>query len=109
MDIQAIRADFPILSRKIHDKSLTYLDNAATSQKPRQVIQAIVEYYENHNANVHRGIHVLGDESTRMYAQARETVAKLIGAAEPLELAFVRNTTEGINLVAFSWGMEKIK
>ncbi len=108
MDIQAIRADFPILSRKIHDKSLTYLDNAATSQKPRQVIQAIVAYYEQHNANVHRGIHVLGDESTRMYHEARETVAKFIGAVDPLELVFVRNTTEGINLVAFSWGMENL-
>jgi len=109
MDIQAIRADFPILERKIHDKSLTYLDNAATSQKPRQVIQAIVEYYENHNANVHRGIHVLGDESTRLYGEARQAVAKFVGADDPLELVFVRNTTEGINLVAFSWGGENIK
>src|SRR3989344_5583138 len=107
-DVNRVRQDFPILSRKINGKPLVYLDNAATSQKPRQVIEAVVDYYENHNANVHRGIHTLGDESTRMYSQAREKVAKFIGASDPNELVFVRNSTEGINLVAFSWGAANI-
>ncbi len=104
-----IKPDFPILNRKINGKPLVYLDNAATSQKPRQVIEAMVDYYEQYNANVHRGIHTLGDESTRMYQQAREKVAEFIGAGDANELVFVRNTTEGINLVAYSWGMANIK
>jgi cysteine desulfurase / selenocysteine lyase len=103
-----VKQDFPILSRKINGKPLVYLDNAATSQKPKAVIEAMVDYYENHNANVHRGIHTLGDESTRMYQQAREKVAKFIGASDPNELVFVRNTTEGINLVAYAWGMANV-
>ncbi len=109
MNIKKIRVDFPILKRKINGKQLVYFDNAATSQKPNSVIQAIVDYYENHNANVHRGIHTLGDESTRMYQGAREIVAKFIGAKEASELVFVRNSTEAINLVAYSWGMANIK
>ncbi len=104
-DIKQIRKDFPILTRKIHGKPLTYLDNAATSQKPRQVLAAMNEYYEQHNANVHRGIHTLGDESTRIYEEARQKVAEFIGAADKNELVFVRNTTEGINLVAYAWGV----
>ena len=107
-DIRQIRKDFPILVRQVNGKPLVYLDNAATSQKPRQVIDAIVDYYRNHNANVHRGIHTLGDESTRMYQQARERVAEFVGADDPDELIFVRNTTEAINLVAYSWGTANV-
>src|SRR3989344_9476721 len=103
-----VKSDFPILSRKINGQPLVYLDNAATTQKPRQVIEVIRDYYENHNANVHRGIHTLGDESTRMYQRAREKVADFVGASDPNELVFVRNTTEGINLVAYSWGMANV-
>jgi cysteine desulfurase / selenocysteine lyase len=104
-----IKKDFPILSREVNGKPLIYLDNAATSQKPQVVIDALVNYYSQHNANVHRGIHTLGDESTRMYHEARETVANFIGAADPNELIFVRNTTEAINLVAYSWAMKHLK
>lgn len=104
IDVHNIKKDFPILSRKVHGLPLTYLDNAATSQKPKQVIDAISNYYLNHNANIHRGIHTLGDESTRMYQEARAKVAGFIGATSPTELVFVRNTTEAINLVMRSWG-----
>src|SRR4030043_924379 len=107
MNLDQIRADFPILKRRIHDKPLAYFDNAATSQKPNVVIEAIKNYYENHNANVHRGVHTLAEESTTAYEQARETVAHFIGA-EPKELIFVRNTPEAINLVAFSWARKNI-
>lgn len=104
LDVEHARKDFPILARTVHGRPLVYLDNAATSQKPRQVIAAIAEYYEQHNANVRRGIHTLGDEATRLYEQARERVAAFIGAGDPREIVFVRNTTEGINLVAYAWG-----
>ena len=104
-----IKRDFPILGRKINGKPLVYLDNAATSQKPKAVIEAEVGYYEQHNANVHRGIHTLGDEATRMYQEAREKVAGFIGAEDSNELVFVRNTTEAINLVAYAWRGEKVK
>lgn len=101
---QKYQADFPILSRTIHgDKRLVYLDNAATSQKPRQVIEAIVEYYHLHNANVHRGVHQLGDESTKLYHQSRREIADFLGA-KPAELVIVRNTTEAVNGIAQSWG-----
>ncbi len=102
------RLDFPILSRKIHsNKRLVYLDNAATSQKPRVVIHAITNYYKQHNANVHRGIHELGDESTKLYHKSRQTVANFFGA-DPEELVTVRNTTEAINEVAYTWGEANI-
>ncbi len=102
-DPQLLKQDFPILSRMVHGKPLVYLDNAATSQKPRAVISAITEYYENHNANVHRGVHLLGDESTQVFHQARQTIAAFFGA-ESTELITVRNTTEAINQVAYAWG-----
>jgi len=102
-------SDFPILSRKVHgDKRLVYLDSAATSQKPQAVIDAISDYYTNHNANVHRGIHVLGDESTRLFLEARRTIAAFFGADDE-ELVLVRNTTEALNLVAYAWGDAHIK
>ena len=105
MNTDAIRKDFPILNRLVHGKPLVYLDNSATSQKPRQVIEAVVDYYYQHNANVHRGVHTLSDESTQAYEDARDNVSRFIGAKHPHELIFVRNTTEAINLVAFSWAM----
>ncbi|HZZ98896.1 MAG TPA: SufS family cysteine desulfurase [Candidatus Saccharimonadia bacterium] len=103
-----VRKDFPILKRKVHDgKSLVYLDSAATSQKPQVVIDAIVEYYQNHNANVHRGIHVLGDESTKLFYSAREKIAKFFGA-ESDELILVRNTTEALNTIVYAWAADHI-
>ena len=104
-----IREDFPILSRRINGKPLIYFDNAATSQKPKQVLAAMDEYYLNHNANINRGVHTLGEESTLMYEQARETVAHFIHATKPEEIIFTRNSTEAINLVAYSWGRANIK
>ncbi|MBI1972328.1 MAG: cysteine desulfurase [Candidatus Aenigmarchaeota archaeon] len=103
MDVEKIKADFPILKRKINGKKLVYLDSAATSQKPVQVISAIKEYYENRNANVSRSVHKLGEEATEAYENARKTVAKLINANSEKEIIFVRNATEGINLVAYSY------
>lgn len=106
---EKIRQDFPIFERKIEGKSLVYLDSAATSQKPRQVIEAVSRYYEERNANVHRGAHTLGDEATEDLEEARGRVAEFIGAGKQEEVVFVKNATEAINLVAYSWGEEKIK
>ncbi len=104
-----IHKDFPILSRKIGGKPLVYLDSAATSQKPKQVIDAIADYYKNHNANVHRGVHTLSVEATEMFEEARAKVAKFVGVLDPAEIVFVRNATEAINLVAYSWGRLNIE
>lgn len=103
MDIQAVRHDFPILSRQINGRPLVYLDNAATSQKPKQVIEAVSDYYRSHNANVHRGIHALAEEATKLYEEARKKVARFINARSEKEIIFTRNDTEAINLVAYSW------
>ncbi len=100
-----IRRDFPILNRKIYGKKIIYLDNAATSQKPLQVINAIKKFYETNNANIHRGVHKLSDEATDLYEKARETVASFINAEKSENIVFVRNTTEALNLVAYSWGL----
>jgi len=108
-DVAKIRKDFPILKRKINGKPLIYLDNAATTQKPQQVIDALVDYYTNHNANIHRGIHTLAEEATVMYEKARERIAKFINAKSSKEIIFVRNSTEAINLVAYSWGRASLK
>ncbi len=108
MDVNKIRRDFPILKRKIHGKPLVYLDSAASSQKPRQVIEAVVEYYEKHNSNVHRGVHTLSGEATVMVEKAREKVAKFIGASSEKEVIFVRNATEAVNLVLYSWAENNI-
>lgn len=108
INVDQIRADFPILSRQVNGKPLIYLDNAATSQKPQVVIDALVDFYVHHNANVHRGIHSLGDEATQMYGEARLNLARFIGSQDPNEIVFVRNTTEAINLVAFSWGLNNL-
>jgi len=107
-DPQIIKQDFPILERKINGKSLVYLDSGASSQKPKQVLEAEREYYELHNANVHRGAHTLGDEATQMYQESREKVARFIGGRSE-EIIFVRNTTEAINLVAYAWGLDNLK
>jgi cysteine desulfurase/selenocysteine lyase len=109
MNVDLLRKDFPILNRLVHGKPLVYLDNSATSQKPKQVIDAISNFYLNHNANIHRGVHTLSDESSELYEQARKNVSTFIGALDPKELIFVRNTTEAINLVAFSWALDNLK
>jgi cysteine desulfurase/selenocysteine lyase len=103
-DVQAIRAQFPILQTKIHGRPLIYFDNAATTQKPRVVLDALKNYYESENANIHRGVHTLSQRATADYELAREKIARFINAAEPREIIFTRGTTEGINLVASSWG-----
>ncbi|MEM2210836.1 MAG: cysteine desulfurase [Nitrososphaerales archaeon] len=108
INVEAIRKDFPILKRKINGKSLIYFDNAATSQKPRQVINAISKYYSLYNANIHRTIHKLGVEATEAYENVRDKVVKFINAKHREEVLFVRNTTEAINLVAYSWGRANI-
>ena len=100
LDIQAIRNDFPILSRKVYDKNLIYFDNAATTQKPRCVVEKIEENYYNVNANIHRGVHFLSQAATEAHEAARETVRRFIGARQAKEIIFTRGTTESINLVA---------
>jgi len=109
IDVARVRADFPILKRLINGRPLIYLDNAATTQKPRQVIDALVDFYTTTNANVHRGVHTLSVESTDAYEAARERIGRFIGADHPEEIVFVRNTTEALNLVAISWGRANLK
>jgi len=104
-----IREDFPALQQTVHGHPLVYLDNAATTQKPRAVIDALVHFYEHDNANVHRGIHELSNRATAAYEAARERVARFIHARSPDEIVFTRGTTEGINLVASAWGDANIK
>ena len=94
IDTTRIREDFPILKREVHGKPLVYLDNAATTQKPQVVIDALVEYYSSYNANIHRGIHALAEEATAKYEATRQQVADFIGAAGPENIVFTRNTTE---------------
>ncbi len=109
IDWSALREDFPILNQRVHGKPLIYFDNAATSQKPRAVIDALVHYYEHDNANVHRGIHELSNRATAGYEAARARAAKFINAKSSDEIIFTRGTTEGINLVASSWGAKNLK
>ena len=109
LDVQKIRKDFPILERRVYGKPLVYFDNAATSQKPRQVIDALVRYYEHSNANIHRALHCLGEEATEAYEAAREKVAKFINAPSAENIVFTRNTTEAINLVAYTWARQNIR
>ena len=108
LDVERIRADFPILSRRVHGKPLVYLDNAATSQKPRQVIDAMSSVYEEHNANIHRGVYEFSERTTALFEGAREKVAKFINAPQTREVIFCRNATEGLNLIMHSWGREHI-
>ena len=108
-DVSKVREDFPILSRLVHGQPLVYLDNAATSQKPRSVINSLVDYYERYNSNVHRGVHTLSMEATDAMEEARQKVADFIKAETPESIIWTRNTTEAINLVANTWAREHIK
>lgn len=108
IDVDKIRQDFPILSRLVHGKPLVYLDNAATSQKPNLVIEKLDEYYRQHNANVHRGIHVLSEEATDAYEAARAKIQKFINAESAQNIIYTRGTTESINLVANAWGRQNL-
>ena len=107
-DVYALRKQFPILQRELKGKPLVYFDNAATSQKPKQVIDALVEYYSHYNANIHRGIHTLAEEATAAYEETRETVRQFINAGSVEEVIFTRGTTESINLVSNTWGRTNI-
>jgi cysteine desulfurase/selenocysteine lyase len=110
INIESIRNDFPILKRKVHkDKPLIYFDNAATTQKPIQVIDAISNYYLNYNSNIHRAVHQLAEEATAAYELTRDKVAKFINVKNREEIIFVRGTTEAINLVAYSWGRQNVQ
>lgn len=109
LDPLKLRKDFPILERKIGDKSLIYFDNAASSQKPVQVIESITNYYLNHHSNVHRGAHTLSTEATDMYEEARGKIARFLKASDEKEIIFTRNTTEAMNLIAYSWAMPNLK
>lgn len=109
MDIQKIREDFPILKREINGYPLIYFDSAASSQKPKQVIDAIVDFYENHNANVMRGVHKLSEEATEMMENSRKKIKRFITAKKTEEIVFTKNTTEAINLVKHSWANDNIE
>jgi cysteine desulfurase/selenocysteine lyase len=104
LDVYAIRRQFPILNREVKDKPLVYLDNAATSQKPQMVIDALANYYAGYNANIHRGIHTLAEEATAAFEATRDTVKQFINASGREEIIFTRGTTESINLVSNTWG-----
>lgn len=104
-----VRSDFPILNRQVHDQPLVYLDNAATSQKPQAVLEAMTQYYDQSNANVHRGVHTLSNEATDAYEGARQRIAQFLNAASSQEIIYTRNASEAINLVAYSWGMTTLQ
>ena len=109
-DVEKVREDFPVLHQEVHPGvPLVYLDSAASSQKPRQVIEAMDHYYRHLHANVHRGIHTLSEAATNAYESARERVARFINAPEPETIVFVRNATEAINLVAATWGRRNVR
>ena len=108
--LENVRKDFPVLGRKVRDeKDLVYLDNAATTQKPIHVIDAISDYYKNHNSNIHRAVHALAEESTEAFEATRDKIAEFLNIKDRQEIVFVRGTTEAINLVSYSWGRENIK
>src|SRR4030095_14999550 len=109
LDIYAIRQQFPILTREVKGRPLIYFDNAATSQKPQVVIDALVNYYTHYNANVHRGIHTLAEEATQAMEKSRDAAKEYINAESREQIIFTRGTTEGINLVAYTWGRQNIK
>jgi cysteine desulfurase/selenocysteine lyase len=109
LDVARIRQDFPILHQTVNGHPLVYLDNAATTQKPRQVIQALVDYYEGYNANVHRGIHALAERATEAFEGAREKIARFIGSPSPSQVVFTRNGSEGLNMVAYGWARRRLK
>ena len=107
-DVDKIRADFPILSRQVNGKPLVYLDNGASAQKPQVVIDAVTRGYAEEYANVHRGLHFLSNLATEKYEAVRGTVARFLGAKDEDEIVFTSGTTEGINLVAYSWAMPRM-
>ena len=110
ISVDQIRKDFPILQRKVrNDKNLVYFDNAATTQKPIQVINTITDFYANHNSNIHRAVHALAEEATEAYETARDKIAKFLNIKDRQEIVFVRGTTEAINLVAYAWGRQNIQ
>jgi cysteine desulfurase/selenocysteine lyase len=110
ISFENLRKDFPILHRTVRDnKTLIYLDNASTTQKPNQVIDAITDYYRNHNANIHRAVYALAEEATELYEQSRDKIARFINIKNREEIIFVRGTTEAINLVAYAWGRSNVK
>ncbi|MDR5904217.1 cysteine desulfurase [Franzmannia qiaohouensis] len=109
LDVAALREEFPILAREVHGKPLVYLDNAATSQTPRRVIEAFSNYYAGYNANIHRGLHTLADEATAAFEGTRETVRGFLNAGDSREIIFTRGTTEAINLVANAWGRDNLR
>jgi cysteine desulfurase/selenocysteine lyase len=106
-DVDEVRKDFPILSREVDGKPLVYLDNAATSQKPQSVINAISDYYSNYNANIHRGVYSISIKASEAYENAKIKVKEFINAASEREIVFTRGTTEAINLIAYSYGLEQ--
>lgn len=108
-DVERVRADFPILAQEINGHPLVYLDNAATTQKPNAVIDAISNYYRNDNANVHRGVHSLSDRATRVFEDARDTLAAFLNSPSSRQVIWTRGTTEAVNLVAHSWGLENLR
>ena len=108
-DVQAVRADFPILSRMVGDRPLVYLDNAATSQRPNQVVDAEADFYRLHNANAHRGLYMLGEEATELFEGARAKLAAFVGASTAESIVFTRGTTESMNLVAYGWARKFLK
>ena len=109
ISVDQVRKDFPILQRKVrNEKNLVYLDNAATTQKPIQVINAITDFYTNHNSNIHRAVHALAEEATEAYELTRDKVGKFLNIKNRQEIIFVRGTTEAINLVAYAWGRQNI-
>src|SRR5262245_6816602 len=109
LDVARVRKDFPILERTVGGKPLVYLDSAATSQKPNQVIDAEADFYRQHNANAHRGIYLLAEETTELYEQARARLARFVGATDPETIVFTRGTTESTNLVAYAWGRKVLR
>jgi len=109
LDVWALRQQFPVLLREVKGYPLVYFDNAATSQKPQSVIDSLVNYYSNFNANIHRGIHTLAEEATQAFEATRDAVKQYIGAAHREEIIFTRGTTESINLVAYTWGRQNLK
>ncbi len=109
LKVEKVRADFPILKRKIHGNRLVYLDNAATTQKPRSVIRSIVDLYSKHNANPHRGVHQLSIEATEAFDEGRKKAVSFIHARAFEEILYTRGATESINLVRYAWGRSHIK
>jgi len=110
LNVEALRKDFPLLTRTVHDRPIVYLDSASSALQPQSVINTMARYYETTHANVHRGVYATAEESTHLYEQARIMTGRFIGANEPEhEIVFTKNTTESINLVAHTWGRANLK